>query len=167
MDFKRQRLSLSEVKQLDMVDYLSSLGHVPVIIRNSDYWYLSPLREEKTASLKINRRLNRWYDHGIGKGGNLIDFGILYHQCSVGQFLQQLAGNAPLLTPVIQQAPLQEKTESSIKILADFPLNSQALLNYLHQRQIPIEIAEQFCREVRYRISDNAYYGIGFKNDSD
>jgi len=31
------------------------------------YWYLSPLREEKEASFKVNRKKNVWYDHGIGK----------------------------------------------------------------------------------------------------
>jgi len=63
-----------EAKQIDLVDYLAALGHRPQKIRNKDYWYHSPLRDEKTASFKVNRSLNVWYDHGIGKGGNLIDF---------------------------------------------------------------------------------------------
>ena len=64
-----------EVKQLDIVDYLEKLGHRPQKIRNNDYWYLSPLREEKEPSFKVNRKLNVWYDHGLGKGGNIIDLG--------------------------------------------------------------------------------------------
>jgi hypothetical protein len=40
------------------------------------------------------------------------------------------------------------------------------LLQYLEQRRIPINIADQFCREVRYKLNDKVYYGIGFKNDS-
>ncbi len=74
MDFSKQRLSIEEAKQTDLVDYLSKSGHQPAKVRGNDYWYLSPLREEKTPSFKVNRKLNRWYDHGLGKGGNIIDW---------------------------------------------------------------------------------------------
>jgi hypothetical protein len=47
---------------MDIVEYLSSLGHNPVKIRNADHWYLSPLRNENTASFKVNRKLNSWYE---------------------------------------------------------------------------------------------------------
>lgn len=166
MDFKRQRLSLSEVKQLDMVDYLSSLGHVPVIIRNSDYWYLSPLREEKTASLKINRRLNKWYDHGIGKGGNLIDFGILYYDCSVGELLQLLNDDFSFHKPPFQSSVNTSPSKSRMTILGSYELNSYPLLTYLNQRRISVEIARGYCREVRYEMNNKTYFGIGFGNDS-
>lgn len=53
-----------DAKQLDLVDYLASLGHQPQKVRNQDHWYLSPLREEKNPSFKVDRRLNVWYDHG-------------------------------------------------------------------------------------------------------
>ncbi|WP_026260234.1 hypothetical protein [Segetibacter koreensis] len=45
---------------------------------------------KKRPSFKVNSKLNYWYDHGIGKGGNVIDFAILYHNCTVGEFLQEL-----------------------------------------------------------------------------
>ena len=90
MDFRKQKLSIAEAKEMDMVQYLSLLGYEPSKIRNNDYWYRSPLREEKTPSFKVNRKLNRWYDHGLGKGGNIIDFGIQYYSCSVGEFKKKL-----------------------------------------------------------------------------
>ncbi|MCC4229956.1 CHC2 zinc finger domain-containing protein [Zunongwangia profunda] len=90
MDFRKQKLSIVEAKEMDMVQYLSLLGYEPSNIRNNDYWYLSPLRKEKTPSFKVNRKLNRWYDHGLGKGGNIIDFGIQYYSCSVGEFKKKL-----------------------------------------------------------------------------
>ncbi|WP_436489900.1 CHC2 zinc finger domain-containing protein [Chitinophaga sp. ARDCPP14] len=67
------------------------MGHLPQIIRNQDYWYLSPLREEKTPSFKVNRQINVWYDHGIAKGGNLVDFGTLYFKCSIADLLCRLS----------------------------------------------------------------------------
>ena len=74
--------SYKEAKQIDLVEYLSGLGFKPAKIRGNNYWYLSPLRDEKTPSFKIDRKINCWYDHGIGKGGNLVDFGMVYFNCS-------------------------------------------------------------------------------------
>jgi hypothetical protein len=166
MDFIKQRLSIEEAKEMDMVNYLSSLGHEPLKIRNNDYWYLSPLREEKTPSFKINRKLNRWYDHGLGKGGNLVDFGIEYHRCTVGELMDSLSGNFSLQQPIIHPAKVEDEPEHKIKVLGDFALTSYPLLRYLEQRRIPIEIADKYCREIHYELNDKTYYGIGFKNDS-
>ena len=153
---------------MDLVDYLSGLGYQPSKIRNADYWYLSPLRNEKTPSFKINRKLNLWYDHGLGKGGNLIDFAILYHDCTVGEFMQKLNGDfsfhPPQFLPSNQSK--NEAKEKKITILNDFSIGSIALLRYLQQRRIPIDIADNFCREIRYELNSKIYYGIGFKNDS-
>ncbi len=57
MDFRRQVASCEEARQMDMVAYLSALGYEPIKVRKFDYWYLSPLRDEKTASFKINRKI--------------------------------------------------------------------------------------------------------------
>jgi len=166
MDFREhQKLSIREAKEMDMVDYLSRLGYKPAKIRNADYWYLSPLRNEKTPSFKVNRRLNRWYDHGLGKGGNLIDFAIQFENCTIGEFLQKLNSDFSFHTPIFHQAQ-EWKTEKKLNILQDYSISSFALLRYLEQRRIPIDIADQFCREVRYELNNKIYYGIGFKNDS-
>lgn len=164
MSFRKQRLTIDEAKEMDMVDYLSSLGHEPSKIRSKDYWYLSPLRDEKTPSFKVSRRLNRWYDHGLGKGGNLIDFGIEYHHCSVSELLDRLNGNFSLHQPVSHSAKATDEPEQKIKILGDYALAAYPLLHYLEQRCIPIMIADKYCREVRYQLNDKTYYGIGFKN---
>src|SRR5450631_605605 len=83
-------MTISDAKDKDIVDYLSKIGHLPVKVQEPSYWYRSPFRDEKTPSFKVNRRLNRWYDFGDGKGGNLVDFGVGYHRCSVSDFLQKL-----------------------------------------------------------------------------
>jgi DNA primase len=166
MNFREQQsLSLREAKEMDMVDYLSRLGYEPAKIRNADYWYLSPLRNEKTPSFKVNRKLNRWYDHGLGKGGNLIDFAILHQNCTVGEFLQKLNGDFSFHQHTFHQQE-QLKTEKKLNILQDCSISSFALLQYLEQRRISIDIADEFCREVRYELNGKIYYGIGFKNDS-
>ncbi|UBM59575.1 toprim domain-containing protein [Marinilongibacter aquaticus] len=166
MDFRKQKLSIVEAKEMDMVQYLSLLGYEPSKIRNNDYWYVSPLRQEKIPSFKVNRKLNRWYDHGLGKGGNIIDFGIEYHGCSVGEFLKKLDSGFSFQKPLKNIPKIENAPEHQLKILKEVELSSNALIRYLEQRKIPIKIATRYCREVHYEVNGKNYYGIGFKNDS-
>jgi DNA primase len=167
MNTIKQNISLDQARQIDLVDYLSRLGYTPSKIRNFDYWYLSPLRDEKTPSFKVNRKLNCWYDHGIGKGGNLIDFAILYHNCSVGEFLQEINGHVSFHQPHFEASKkIFENTESKVTIVSEKAISSLALERYLTQRRIPIDIARQYCKEITYQINGKQYFGVGFKNDS-
>jgi hypothetical protein len=76
------------------VDYLYSLGSTATKARGRDYWYLSPLRDERKASFKINRNKNVWYDPGAGSGGTLTDFAVLYFKRDVQVPLEKISVNA-------------------------------------------------------------------------
>jgi DNA primase len=67
MKFRNTLPTVEEVKNTDIVDYLSSLGFKPKKITRNDYWYLSPFRDERSPSFKVNRDINRWYDFGVAK----------------------------------------------------------------------------------------------------
>lgn len=167
MNFRKTKASCLEARQMDMVSYLSSLGYEPDKIRNNDYWYFSPLRQEKTPSFKVSRKLNRWYDHGMGKGGNLIDFAILFNNCTVGEFLKILDTDFSFHQPTqkITQKPFQEP-ESPIKVVSEKPVTSFFLHRYLYQRRIPLDLAKQYCREASYELYNRQYFAIAFKNNS-
>lgn len=164
MKFRNQKTSLTDIKGQDMVLYLASLGFQPVKVKGNDYWYLSPLRTEKTASFKVNRRINKWYDHGLGKGGNVLDFALLYYQCTVGEYLRDFNNGA-----LVCQAPqpiIQKQSEPRISVERDFILSSASLLHYLKERHISLSVAGRYCREVVYIFERSRYYAIGFKNDA-
>jgi len=165
MELRKKKLCISEAKEIDMVHFLSKLGYEPAYIRNCDYWYLSPIRSENTPSFKVNKNLNRWYDHGLGKGGNVVDFGVLYWNCEVGEVLNKFSGDFSFQQHAFQAVETTPKRESKIKVTDDFLLSSDSLLCYLQNRCIPIEIASDHCREVRYEINGKTWYAIGFKND--
>ena len=166
MEFRKQNISCEEIRKTDMVKYLSLLGFEPQKISHTDYWYLSPLRDEKTPSFKINTKKNCWFDFGIGKGGNIIDFAILYHNCTVGEFLKMVQNDFYFhRQPVLE--PIKEKEqESLIKILYDKTISSLVLIRYLHKRNIPLSVAEKYCSEIIYRLNNKTYAALGFKNDS-
>jgi DNA primase len=174
-----KKFSCEVAKQIDIVEYLASLNFLPQKVHNQDYWYLSPLREEKTPSFKVNRQKNVWYDHALGKGGDLIDFGTLYHTCSVTELLGHLSeyqahpalsfhppavsGNLPGANSR-SAGEKKEANDSKIVILDSRPLTTEELLNYLEKRCIPLEIANRFCKEVDFLLYGKVYTVIGFQN---
>ena len=177
-----EKLTCERAKQIDLVDYLTSLGHQPRKVKNQDYWYLSPLRTEKTPSFKVNRKLNVWYDHATGEGGNLVDFGIRYFKCTVAELLERLSGQdtpsfsfhpQPFPTGHLYTAALlsdagekKENPGNKIVIVDSRVLTDKSLLDYLSRRSIPTHIAARFCREVDFRLYGNKQTVIGFPNNA-
>ncbi|TXJ28076.1 MAG: DNA primase [Chitinophagaceae bacterium] len=161
-------MNIKQAKSIDMVEYLSSLGFTPQRISEPHYWYHSPLRDEKTPSFKVNRKLNVWKDWGSGEGGNIIDFGIKFHQCNESHFLKILDGSrvSPTLHKEVQKkyADFDEK-ENTIKILRVKPIASLPLIKYYRSRRIPDAIAQAYLKEVNYELKGRKYYALGFGNN--
>lgn len=159
-------MKIEQAKLLDMVDYLAKLGFQPTKINEPHYWYISPLRpDEKTPSFKINRDINAWKDWGSNESGNIIDFGIKYHQCTVSDFLQKLDANTPMIRPEPRHSS-GIKPDGDISILRVNPITSIPLIHYLRTRCIPIDTADKFLKEVHYSLKGKNYYALGFKNDA-
>ena len=174
-------MNCEQANQIDVVEYLNSLGYKPQKIRGSDYWYSSPFRNEKEASFKINRNKNVWYDHGAGKGGKLVDFVTELHRCDVRGALEIISSFHPQNNitnkPSTSQLHLHKNSlivnkdarETAIKIIAaKQPIQDLVLCRYLWQRRIDKSIADRYCREVHFTNVDKQkiYKAIGFKNNA-
>ena len=72
---QKKVMDISKAKKISIVDYLEKKGYTHVKIRRGQYWYRSPLREEKTPSFVVNNNLLEWYDFGIAEGSDLIELG--------------------------------------------------------------------------------------------
>ena len=166
MNISSKVLSCEEAKNINMVNYLKELGFEPARISRQHYWYVSPFRNERTASFKVNKDMNRWYDFGEGRGGNLIDFGVLYFKCSVGEFLQKLWIKNSINKPLTRIESKKENGEESIRIIEVKSINSLSLISYLKRRKIDIDIARKWCKETAFTLHQKRYYAIGFVNDS-
>ncbi|WP_190295354.1 toprim domain-containing protein [Mucilaginibacter rubeus] len=161
-----ERMTLDQIKALDMVAWLEGLGFAPVTVKKGyEYWYRSPLREEAHASFKVNQQLNRWYDFGLAAGGNLVDLGLRYYGCTISELLVRFndgggvgAQVLHLRKPVVAE---QQLVVTDVRPIFSFPLK-----NYLHERGIPVAVADEFCVELRYKVGGHELYGIGFKNDA-
>lgn len=160
-------MNIAEAKKISIVDYLKQIGYAPVKIRNGQYWYLSPLREEDTPSFKVNDRTNEWYDFGIAEGGDLIELGKhLHHTDEVSKVLTMIGGNHLALAKepkrvVCLQPRHAEEGMSDVRVM---PLSHYALLSYVQSRGIDVGIAKTFCQEIHYVLRQKKYFAIAFAN---
>ena len=124
-------MNIKEAKQIRLVEYLRIIGHSPVNARGCQYWYLSPLREERTPSFKVNDKLNEWYDLGLSAGGDIIELGKhLYRTGNVSVVLLRISENA------IQTAGrlVQVLEEAGFSFYLKSPTNQQFVI--LENRQM-------------------------------
>ena len=161
-------LSCNKAKHIPIAEYLTKQGIIPVYIKGNDYWYQSPLRDEKHPSFKVNTKLNAWYDHGTGEGGSIIDLGIRLHGCSISEFLQILASTDAYLSFHQPDLAISGKVKEEPKIIIKevTSINSFSLISYLKQRGISLSSATRYCKEVHFNITDRNYYAVGFPNRS-
>jgi hypothetical protein len=178
---EKSKLNCAKANQIDLVDYLAHLGYQSQKISGSQYWYLSPLREEKTASFKVDRSKNIWYDHGLGIGGNLVDFATKFYHCNVSGVLQKISFFQQQKSPenIVARSPFHShqntlfnegaERETAIKIIAaKQPIQGLVLCRYLKHRRIEKNIANKYCHEVVFAIAgrEKLYSAIGFKNNA-
>jgi hypothetical protein len=90
MDLKT--INAKELKEkVLLADLLERLGYQPVRTSGTELIYLSMLRDSGTKpSFIVNKELNVWYDHGTGKGGSVIDFGMAFWQLTFLETLRKI-----------------------------------------------------------------------------
>lgn len=161
---EQSRISCEKARNISIVKTLERSGHFPTKKSEKEAWFLSPLRSETQASFKVSLKLNRWYDHGLGKGGNVIDLVIAMNNCSVREALDYLSDG--MISFSFHQQPIFRKTERNegIRILRKSRIENPGLISYLQERKIPMEIARRYCREVHYRFRKYEFFAIGLEN---
>ena len=158
-------MTIQDVKQIKLADYLQSLGYTPVKQQGRNLWYKSPLREETDASFKVNTELEKWYDFGSGKGGNIIALAAeLYHSGDVAYLLKRIEERTAYIRPASFSFGRQHSDNQPYQGLRVGELSSPALIAYLQERGINIGLAKRECRELRFMNADKPYFAIGFPN---
>jgi hypothetical protein len=164
-------MNISDAKRIDLVAFMRGLGHTPTYCSNGYVWFLSPFRQEKKASFRINTSRNLWYDYGLGDGGDIILLcRYMYHVNSVSEALKMIAqlsttpADARVAVPVFDNRG--EPPDSSFKEIKIKELHNSELLRYLTSRGIIPDIATSYCQEIHYTLKRSHYYGIAFCNIS-
>jgi len=106
--------------------------------------------------------LNKWYDHGLGTGGNGLDLIVAMKKCSVKEALEFLSNKEKNFF-FFQQPILKKENTPNIEIMETKPIQHQALIQYLDARKISIQTAQRYCKEVHYQINGKFYFSIGLQ----
>lgn len=159
-------MNAAKAREIPIKKVLQNLGCEPTRTNEKESWYLSPLRIEKSASFKVNNTMNRWFDHGEQKGGNVIDFVVLKFGFTISEALEYLTKFEDFFSfqKQIFETPQVEKIDPIKKII---PVQHIALIQYLKSRGITKYQNLTNLKEVHYEIYQNKYFAIGFRNNSD
>tara|TARA_R110002096_G_C14524293_1_gene717224 strand:+ start:153 stop:1007 length:855 start_codon:yes stop_codon:yes gene_type:complete len=142
---------------------LAKLGHFPKKSAEKEAWFLSPFRSEIQASFKVSKTKNRWYDHGEGVGGNVIDLVCKVLKCPIEEALEFL--NESVAINSITTSNILNEKASSIVVTEIMKIRHPALNQYLNSRGIPLEIADSYCHEVWYTFKNSIFFAIGLRNN--
>ena len=171
---------MNDLKNISIRQFLARRGIQPKYECNGYGMYLSPLREERTPSFKVDYVRNLWYDFGLGEGGTLLTLVMRLERCDSREAVRRLqngekrdAGSVSL-SPGVGERPaaggplpvLRPAAVPALRILSDASLRHPALVGYLASRGIVPSVAAAFCREVRYKVNGRAFFAVGFRNDA-
>lgn len=157
--------TIQAIKRLSIRVYLAERGLHPTKDNPRYGLYLSPLREERTPSFKVDYLQNLWYDFGLGEGGSIIDLVMRLERCDFAQAVRLLANGERTHIPAPVSSSVSLRV-STLRMLFDMPLRHPALVGYLSSRGIDPNMAFGYCREVHYAINDREYFAVGFRNDA-
>lgn len=148
-------MNCEEAKRIPIIGFLEKNNHHPKKIVGNDYWFLSPFRNEDEPSFKVSNILNLWFDHGLGKGGTLVDLACLIYRCSVKEALEKLSNGTSWENTPIKRILHQEA--NSIKVVNVKDIEDMVLIRYMHSRRIDIDFARKFSKEVQYKTEESQY----------
>lgn len=164
-------MDLDKIKKTSIPSYLQSIGCRVKKDRGYYGMYHAPYRNDHTnPSLKIDYKKNIWIDFGTGEGGSIIDLVMKVENCSFTQAISKLHNEEKTINSFSfhREIPINKNNKSKIKIMSISPITDNVIIQYLNFRKIPIDIAREYCKEVRYQIKNIKYEfkSVGFMNNS-
>lgn len=152
---------IEKIKDIPIASYLKRKGiQVPTRGNICAFW-----RGDKNPSVSIDRAHNRWYDHGEGRGGSILDLVMAVEGCTFSQAADILESGAYSIATF---APaLKGNRKPAIVVDEVRFLQHPALLQYLNVRGISSSLACIYCREIYYHLEikpEKKYFAVGFQN---
>lgn len=153
------QINFEEIRyRISIVSLLNRLGYEPVRYSGGEHFYRSMLRDgDHTPSFCVNDKQGVWYDHGLGKGGTIIDLAKDYWSISgaidAAKKVLECMGEG-----IIEQRPfIAKQMEMPLKfptylIKEDQPLLENKLIQeYISSRGL-LEVAADYLRSLHYSI---------------
>ena len=181
-------MQTDQARTISIVEYLACEGHKPAHTRQNgrEVWYRSPLRsDDNTPSFKVDALINKWFDHGLGEGGNTLDLVVALRRCTVkealaildhtglyreGGYTPRRGGVQPFSAmPGQQNAPTieKEKDGKAFQLVGAKAIAHPALIQYLETRKISLSVARRYLKEIRFKPSNGElreFFALGWFN---
>jgi hypothetical protein len=168
-------VSARELKErASIVDLLARLGYKPVPKHCKEKVYFSMIRnDDSTPSFSVNDELGVWFDHGLRKGGNIIDFGLVYWK---GLDFNQVIAKIQEVCSIDPERKANSRPRKAVKVphyiiegIKDIGTHP-AITRYLKGRGV-FELARQYLSEVYYFVEDDKgerknYFAAGWQNEN-
>lgn len=166
-------MNIEQAKAIPISEILDKLNFKPAKRSGPDLHYLSPIRNEKTASFHVNTTKNVWYDHGIGEGGDGITFirkwlefsGVSATVPDALRWAGNMFGYSPVIARVVDHD--EKPSEPKLVILNRRKITRPALVDYLDARGLPLVVAGEYIQQVDVQNKETGkkFFALGFKND--
>ena len=163
-------MEIQDIRNVPVENYLQALGYAPVRKSANELLYHAPYREDRRPSFRVNVAKGLWFDFGLSKGGDIFD--LAGEIIGSSDFITQARHiaetlNSPLPMKENNMTLLKKETvHYKMEDVEFIPIWSRLLINYLRERNIPMEVALPNCEEVRYKANGKQYFSLAFKNVS-
>jgi hypothetical protein len=171
-----QLLKAKDLKEhASIVDLLSRLGYEPTKKFGKEHMYQSMLRDgDNQPSFSVDDKIGAWYDHGTGKGGNIIDFGLAYWpDLKFNEVVEKIQTACGVVSPLRREARPRLPVKARNYVIEQFKTlgTHPAITSYLQSRGI-FDIARKHLKEVYYHVKDEKgekrqFFAAGWKNESE
>lgn len=176
-----------QAKTIPIDKYLEHLGHKPANVRSGgrELFYHSPIRDgDSTPSFKVDTVINKWFDHGISRGGNTLDLAVELCRGSVKDALRALE-HTNLYRPygysnrsdgfthvgsIVENRRIafekEKENSTAFRLVREGPIQHPALLQYLEKRKISPEVAHKYLKEIRFEPAKGGkwFFALGWPN---
>lgn len=159
---KKEKITFEKARNFSVIEMLNRSGHFAKKMSEKEAWFLSPFRKETDPSFKVSLVLNRWYDFGIGEGGNVIDLVMKLNALNPIEALQNLDNSSFS----VHSPPDYNETDDEVKVLKVVDIQHYALKQYLEYRCIYLYKNEINVKEIHYQLKGRKYFAVGFRNNS-
>ncbi len=169
-------MNIEQAQRIPLSVILDKMGKAPQRTNGHRQLYSSPLRNERTPSLWVNTKTNRWRDFGDDKwkGGDTVHLvrGYLYAEGESFEVTDALRWirNMTDYIPRIRPVPVEEYKEdaSTLKLRSVGPIQKEGLVQYGESRGIPSSILKTYFQEIRFlnRNTEKTTFALCMKNES-
>lgn len=152
------------------------MDRLPQRENDHEIWFLSPFREEKTASFKVNKKTNTWIDFGTGQSGDTLDCVRAYLESQgVASTCRDALRWTRNMTGYVRIKPVENgedyhrwgQKDHTLVFKKAIPIQEYGLIRYGESRGIPPSILKKYLLEIHFlnNKSGKTIKALGLKNE--